>query len=157
MCRNLQKCRWVIRGTPLRRRQQVDKWRIRRCCCTNLNLHPCFQLSVYVANINCSSDSTIILVISSTGLCVIKLRATAVNLCNQNESAYFISRFPFCSLQMMTPSACTLRSQRQPVLMPSHSSPKWTLAKVTENKYHSIAIAETRGFQNEVPEMRPLM
>lgn len=128
----------------------MDKWRIRRrCWCTNLNLHLCFKLSVHVANINCSSDSIIILVISSTGLCVPKLRPTAVNLCtnfNQNKSACFISCFPFCSLQMMTPSACTLRSQRQPVLMPSHSSPKWTLAKVTENKYHSIAIAETRGF-----------
>lgn len=40
------------------------------------------------------------------------------------------------SLQTMTPSAYTLRSQRQPEPMPFHSSPKWTLAKVTENKYH---------------------
>lgn len=51
------------------------------------------------------------------------------------------------SLQMMTPSACTLKCQRQPVPTPCHSSPKWTLAKVTENKYHIFplkAIAETR-------------
>lgn len=57
--------------------------------------------------------------------------------------------FPLGSLQTMTPSAYILRSQRQPVLMLFHCSPKWTLAKVTENKYHSFplkAIAETRGF-----------
>lgn len=61
----------------------------------------------------------------------------------------FIPVFPPGSLQTMTQSACTHRSQRQPELMPFHSSPKWTLAKVTENKYHSFplkAIAETRGF-----------
>lgn len=48
----------------------------------------------------------------------------------------------------MTPSACTLKFQRQPVPTPCHSSPKWTLAKVTENKYHIFplkAITETRG------------
>lgn len=48
----------------------------------------------------------------------------------------------------MTPLACTLKFQRQPVPTPCHSSPKWTLAKVTENKYHIFplkAITETRG------------
>lgn len=52
------------------------------------------------------------------------------------------------SLQTMTLSACTLKFQRQPVPTPCHSSPKWTLAKVTENKYHIFplkAITETRG------------
>lgn len=65
----------------------------------------------------------------------------------QTYRSLLVLFFP-CSPQTTTRSACTLRSQRQPVLTLSRSSPKWTLAKVTENKYHIFplkAIAETRG------------
>ena len=62
--------------------------------------------------------------------------------------------FSLGSLQTMTPSAFILRSQRQPVLMPSHSSPKWTLAKVTGNKYHFFeSDSRDSGFLNEVPKI----
>lgn len=44
-----------------------------------------------------------------------------------------LSRSP----QTTTPSACTLRYRRQPEPTRSRSSPKWTIAKVTENKYPS--------------------
>lgn len=45
------------------------------------------------------------------------------------------------SLQTTTPSAFTLRCRRQPEPTRSRSSPKWTIAKVTENKYPSRRLA----------------
>lgn len=52
------------------------------------------------------------------------------------------------SPQTTTLSASTHRSQRQLVPTPCPYSPKWTLAKVTQNKYHTFplkAITETHG------------